>query len=263
LKMSSIDKTRKERKAVVTKEDIKKGLRELGLKQGDVAGVHSSLSSLGYAENGADTVIDALLEVVGEEGAVVVPTYSTNRIEFERTPEEIEMGLSWKFKVLPYDPRETPCWTGKIPDSFWRRKEAVRSSHPVFSLAAIGKKAEELCRGRDKLLEADGYILLIAVGLDRCTAMHLAEDRVQLPERILKKITPPAGLLEKYPEPEWETDFGPYPDFAKMEEISKKHGIMKITTIGEATIRLLKLRELIELYVEALRNNPDMFYGET
>lgn len=200
--MSSIDKTRKERKAVVTKEDIKKGLRELGLKQGDVVGVHNSLSKLGYAENGADTMIDALLEVVGEEGAVVMPTYSPNRIELERTPEEIEMGLSWKFKILPYDPRETPCWTGKIPDTFWRRKEAVRSSHPVFSLAAIGKKAEELCKGWDKLLEANGYILLIGVGLDRCTAMHLAEDRVPLPERILKKITPPAGLLEKYPEPE-------------------------------------------------------------
>lgn len=55
----------------------------------------------------------------------------------------------------------------------------------------------------------------------------------------------------------------PIPIFAKIEEICKKHGIMKITTIGEATVGLLKLKELIEPHVEALRNNPDMFYGET
>lgn len=258
--MSSMDKTRKERKVVVTKEDIKKGLQELGLKRGDVVGVHSSLSSFGYVEGGADTVIDALLCVVGEEGAVVMPTYSTNRIDVERTKEEVEMGVTWKSKILPYDPKKTPCWTGKIPDTFWRRKEAFRSSNPTHSLAAIGKNAEELCKGWDRLLEADGYILLIGVGLGSCSAMHLAENYVQLPEHILKKITPPPELIKKYPESEWDIGFGPYPDFAKMEKICEKHGIVKTTTIGEATVKLLKLRDLVELYAEALRNDPDMFY---
>jgi aminoglycoside 3-N-acetyltransferase len=47
----------------VTKEDIKKGLIKLGLKKGDIIGVHSSLSRFGYVIGGADTVIDALLEI--------------------------------------------------------------------------------------------------------------------------------------------------------------------------------------------------------
>ena len=59
--------------------------QKLGLKKGDIAGVHSSLSSFGYVEGGADAVIDALLKVVGEEGTVVMPTYSDNREEVERT----------------------------------------------------------------------------------------------------------------------------------------------------------------------------------
>jgi len=261
--MAGVDTKGQQQRIVVTKEDIKKGLRGLGVKAGDIVGVHSSLSSFGYVEGGADAVIDALLETVGEEGAVVMPTHSANLLEFERTPEEIEMGLLWRFKILPFDPKETPCTTGRIPDTFWRREEAVRSTHPVFSLTAIGKGAEELCKGWGKLLEADGYILLLGVGLEVCTAMHLAEQRVQLPEHILKRITPPLELLEKYPSSEWETDFGPYPDFAKMEPICKKHGIMKTTTIGKAVVRLLRARELVELYAEALRNDPDIFYHDS
>ena len=99
------------KKPRVTKADIKKALRELGLKGGDIVGVHSSLSSFGYVEGGADAVIDAILETVGPEGSVVFPTYSNNRENLERTPEEIEMGVTWKYRVLPYDPEKDPCWT--------------------------------------------------------------------------------------------------------------------------------------------------------
>jgi len=252
---------RRRLKVHVSKEDIKAGLRKLGLRKGDIVGVHSSLSSFGYVEGGADAVIDALLEVVGEEGTIVMPTHSANLLEVERTPEEKAMGVTWLFKILPYDPKETPCRTGTIPETFRKRKGGVRGSHPSNSIAALGPKAEELVEGWHKVLEAGGYILLIGVGLSVCTAMHLAEKRVQFPEHILEKITPPKELLEKYPEEEWEWDFGPYPDFSKMEEPCKEHGIMKTVRIGEATVKLLRLRELIDLYAEYLRRDPDSFYG--
>jgi len=45
-----------------------------------------------------------------------------------------------------------------------------------------------------------------------------------------------------------------------MEEPCKEHGIMKTVKIGEATVKLLKLRELIDLYAEYLRKTPDLFY---
>ena len=58
---------------MLTQLDIVNGLKALGLEQGAVVEVHSSLSSLGYVEGGAPTVIKALIEVVGEQGAVVMP----------------------------------------------------------------------------------------------------------------------------------------------------------------------------------------------
>jgi len=253
---------RRRLKVHVSKDDIKTGLRKLGLKKGDKIGVHSSLSNFGYVEGGADAVIDALLEVVGEEGNIVMPTHSTNLLEVQRTPEEIAMGVTWLYKILPYNPAETPCRTGTIPEAFRKRQGAIRGSHPSNSIAALGPKAEELVEGWQKMLELDGYILLIGVGLSVCTAMHLAEKRVQFPKHILEKITPPKELLEKYPEKEWEWDFGPYPDFSKMEEPCLNLGIMETVKVGEAILKLVRLRELIDLYTEYLTKNPDLFYGQ-
>lgn len=63
-----------ETKVAVTRRDIVDALRRLGVSRGDVVLVHSSLKSLGYVEGGADTVIQAFLEAVGEEGTLVMPT---------------------------------------------------------------------------------------------------------------------------------------------------------------------------------------------
>jgi aminoglycoside 3-N-acetyltransferase len=247
----------------VSKEDIKAGLRKLGLKKGDSVGVHSSLRSFGHVEGGADAVIDALLETVGKEGTVMMSTHSANLGKDQRTPKEIAMGVSWLLKILPYDPEKTPVTTGIIPETFRKRKGVIRGSHPSHSVAASGPKAKELSEGWHRLLEMDGYILLIGLDLDRCTAMHLAEKCVQFPEHILKKITPPKWFVEKYPEDEWEWDFGPYPDFAKLTEPCVKRGIMKSVKVGEASLRLVRLRELIDLYVEYLKKDPDLFYGKS
>ncbi len=246
----------------VSKEDIKRGLQELGLVEGDIVGVHSSLSNFGYVEGGAEAVIDALLETVSEAGSVVMPAYSTNRASVPKTEEEAALGMTWKYKVLPYDPGEIPCWTGAIPEAFRKRPEALRGCNPTHSLAAVGPKARELIEGWHKLLELDGYILLLGVSSGCCSSMHLAERDVQLPEHILKKTTPPPDLRERCRREKIEFGFGLYPDFSRMEEPCRKHGIMKEAKVGEATLKLLRLRHLIDLYAQYLRTEPDLFYHD-
>lgn len=204
-------------KAIVTRPDIEVGLRALGLKEGCIVGIHSSLSGFGYVEGGAEAVIEALVAVAGESGSVVMPTYSNNHEDIAITPEEKAMGVTWKHRILPYNAKTDGCWTGRIPDTFWRRKEAVRGEHPSHSLAAIGPRADELAKGWHKLLDLGGYILLLGVTLANCSSMHLAEQYVRLPDYIRRKATLPPELRTKYPDDEWEIGFGPYPDFVLME----------------------------------------------
>lgn len=102
----------------VTSADIAQGLRRVGLGKGDLVVVHSSLSAFGYVEGGADGVITALLETVGEEGTVAMPTFHDGALY--RPPK---------------DPRTTPSRLGTIVNAFcrtgWRAlKSMVRSETP-------------------------------------------------------------------------------------------------------------------------------------
>ena len=53
---------------IITLQKVISDLKTCGIQPGDDLLVHSSLSSIGYVENGAETVINALLKVVGEKG---------------------------------------------------------------------------------------------------------------------------------------------------------------------------------------------------
>ena len=265
-KMVKLDPAmRMAQKPHVTSADIEAGFRSLGLGRGHCVGVHSALSSFGYVEGGADAVIDALLRTVGPEGTVVLPTYSQNKQEVELTDEDRRLGIWQKRRNLPYDPKRDACWTGRIAETFWRRSEAIRGDNPTHSLAAIGPRAADLCQGWDRVLEADGYILLLGVTLSCCSSMHQAEFRV---DNIPQSPDPPEALKqlkEKYEsEGLWVYVKYPgmlcYPDFAKLEEPCRRCGVMRATQIGEAEVKLFRLTELIDLYAQYLKNRPEMFY---
>ena len=64
---------------VVLKEEIIQKLREVGLEKGDAVMVHTSLKRMGYVCGGAQTVIEALMEVVGKDRTIMMPTQSWKR----------------------------------------------------------------------------------------------------------------------------------------------------------------------------------------
>ena len=64
---------------VILKEEIVLKLRGVGLEKGDAVMVHTSLKRMGYICGGAQTVIEALMEVVGENGTIMMPTQSWKR----------------------------------------------------------------------------------------------------------------------------------------------------------------------------------------
>ena len=61
---------------MATKSDLIRDLRALGIKENDTVLVHSSLSALGFIEGGAETVIEALKEIITEGGNLLFPTLS-------------------------------------------------------------------------------------------------------------------------------------------------------------------------------------------
>jgi len=138
--------------------------------------VHSSLGRVGWTEGGPVTVIRALLEVLGPNGTLVMPA------------ESPQLGDPTKQDV--FDPRTTPTTMGAIPEAFRSYPGTLRSSHPLVSVCANGRRAQEItaehalefCEGRgtpfEKLYDLDAWTLLLGVGFNRCTSLHYAESLV-------------------------------------------------------------------------------------
>ena len=236
-----------------TKEDLKKDLKKLGLKEGDIVMVHSSLRSLGYVEGGANTVIDALIETVGKKGTVIVPTHTLE-------------GRVYVGGV--FDPETSPSFVGTLTEVFRKRKDAVRSRHPTHSVAAIGGKAVEITKDHkvgpalgpgspiDKLVRWNGYILLLGVGHESNTTIHYAQQLMEpsnLEEGDVRIFD--NGKVKVVHLTNWPTaGFGRLLEV--MEPIWKKSGIVKEGKVGKARVKIMRARELVKSIIKELRKDP-------
>lgn len=247
----------------LTKEDIKSGLQNLGVKEGSLLGVHSSLSSFGHVIGGANTVLDALFETVGQSGTIVMSTYLLSR-PLELTAEDVTNGITWKVKRLSFDDLNSPSGMGIIADAFRQRNDVVRWFHPYHSVTAWGKNADVFCKSFKPLVEAGGEILLLGVQMDRCSALHLAEERVHLPKEITRLMAweIPDDLMKAYPPEQWLIGCnGAWGDFLIVQEEAEKLGMIKKRTIGGATCRLFEAKPMVNLYMQLLRKDPYRMFG--
>lgn len=247
----------------ITREEIKAGLQSLGIKEGDLLGVHSSLSRIGHVRGGATTVLEALFETVGATGTIVMSTYLLSR-PVELTAEDKEKGITWKVSRLSFDDLDSPSGMGIISDTFKRRKDVARWYHPFHSVTAWGKNAKVFCQSFMPLVEAGGKILLLGVQMDRCSALHIAETRVALPEDIkeLMDWEVSGELLKLYPPEKWLIGCkGAWGDFLIVQEEAEKLGLIKQSFIGGATTRLFEAGPMVDLYEKLLRENPYRMFG--
>ena len=144
-RMSEKDVIKKTGEQPITKDSIVRDLVNLGVTPGMVLITHSSLSKMGWVSGGAVAVIQALIEVLGKEGTLVMPTHSGDWSD----PEEWSnppVPENWKEiirQTMPaFDLDLTPTrGIGRIPETFRGKKGAIRSNHPQMSFAAYGKDA--------------------------------------------------------------------------------------------------------------------------
>jgi aminoglycoside 3-N-acetyltransferase len=247
----------------ITKDRIKKDLGNLGIKPGDKLMVHSSLRSIGHVIGGADTVIDAVLESIGEQGLLMMPTFSYSYEKGNGTG--------------PFNKRISPSRTGYITEVFRKREDVVRSDHPTHSVSAVGKNAKYYIAGHEetkgafdndtplhKLALDKGRILLIGVGHEANSTIHVAEFLARLPFLDLPNrssygngflVQRDDGSIEKIPFPLKLS--GCSHGFGKVDDIKGIEEIQKTGYIGEAHSRLIEALPLISLLIGILKEKPD------
>ena len=136
-------------KPILTQKNIVDILTELDIKRGDTVLVHSSLKSLGYVIGGAEAVINAIIDRVGEKGTIIMPTQTIEMSDpstWLYPPVAPEFWDIIRKALLPYNKDTTPVskGIGVIPETFRKFNGVIRTSHPLYSFAIWGELARYL-----------------------------------------------------------------------------------------------------------------------
>lgn len=243
----------------VARCDIEEGLRSLGLRRGDVVEAHSALSAFGWVEGGAAAVVDALIHVIGPEGTIVMSAYPVSPA-LPLTRDERARGLTWKVRIL-HEGTQERTGLGAVVEEFRRRPGVVCGTRP-HRTCAWGRDADRHREGYEHLLEMDGWALLLGVGIDRCSSMHLAE-RTPLPARIAACFQVPEEIRRDYDPRVWDIGYGGTLDdaWAKVYAEADRRGWVRHRRIGSAECHLFKARAAVSLYETWRRTNPFELFG--
>lgn len=233
--------------------------------------VHSSLSSLGWVCGASPAVILALEAALTQEGTLVMPAHSGD-LSDPKNWQHPPVPESWWETIR----REMPCFDetltptrgiGKIPETFRRQASVVRSSHPQLSFAAWGKHKDYVIQDchfdyaqnekspLGRIYELDGYVLLIGVGHDNNTSLHLAEYLAEYPgKRVIANGMPVMKnglrLWKEFEDIDISSD-----DFARIgEDFEREHPVIR-GKAGNAECRLIRQRSIVDFAVLWMEKN--------
>jgi aminoglycoside 3-N-acetyltransferase len=229
-------------------------LLSLGLKPGGVLLVHTSFSKVKPVEGGPLGLIAALRAALGPAGTLVMPSMSyDDEHVFDKTRSHCaEMGI--------------------VADTFWRMPDVLRSDNN-HAFAAVGPLAAqiiaphplEIPHGPDspvgRVHELDGQILLLGVGHDANTTIHLCESLAGVRYLRDKYLTilkdgKPARLNFR------EIDHC-CQNFALADGWLDERNLQRRGKVGHAEARLFGSRDLVSVVTERVKSNLTIFLHPT
>ena len=178
----------------MTRWELGRDLRALGVREAGLLWVHTAMSSLGWVVGGEDSVVLALLDVLGHEGTLAAYAgWDEDPYHMASWPEDWKR--AYREGLPPYDPATTVAnhEHGRLPERIRTWLGSVRGEHPEANLVAIGPRAEWLVSPHPfddacgpgtpaaRFVEAEGQVLMLGAPLSSITLLHHAEAIVELP----------------------------------------------------------------------------------
>ena len=187
-----------ETRQMVTKSRLITDLKQLGVSAGMKVFVHSSMKEIGWIPGGAQSIIEALQEVVTADGLIMMAAQSTDNSDpknWSRPAVPEDWWETIRQEMPAYDPAKTATRAiGKVPELFRTFPDVKRSAHPMWSVTAWGNEAAAFVAGHtiengfgpgsplEKFIEADGQILHLGSPWNATTVWHYAEYGIDRPD---------------------------------------------------------------------------------
>lgn len=231
--------------------DVASQLQLLGVEPGGVLLVHTSFRAIRPIEGGPQGLIEALRLALGPQGTLVMPSWTGD-------------------DETPFDPATTPAAEdlGATADLFWRQPGVVRSDH-LQAFAAIGPRAEAIVKTllplpphtpdspAGRVHDLDGQVLLLGVGHDADTSLHIAELVAKVPYGIPRHCTvmqDGCAVRIDYLENDHCCQ-----RFALADGWLRTKGLQAEGPVGHGTARLFRARDVVRLAVDELSRDPLLF----
>lgn len=240
---------------IISEEETRRVLAE-ALSPGDDVLIHASLRALGTFQPGPDIIIDALFDVVGQAGTVVMMTDTRS---FAKTR---------RFSV------DQPSETGLLTERFRQRQGVRRSLVPMVSFAAAGARASDYLQTyhshldstapMTRLLENDGKILLLGIGYAKCTLYHLAEERHSSPYNYYKTFEGSLVSADREIAPISQRyfvrrDLSVKKDPSIAGRMLEHRGQAIVLPLGNDSVRAFRARDFDVCCMDALEASPNAF----
>lgn len=250
----------------VTRKDVRDALSPL--ESGSDVMLHVSLNNIGWICGGPLALIQGVKDVVGERGHIVMPAHS-NDISDPGLWENPPVPEGWMDQVMdsmpPFDVHTASCRRlGRTPELFRTLPGVKRSSHPHYSIACMGPDASSILEPHPmdfsmgehsplaRLYDRNVKILLMGVGFENCTMLHLAEYRAEDARR--KQCSYRAPVSVKNGKTQWKE----YRDIDFNSDVFQEIGeafctehpdLWKTAALGIGTVLMLPARELVDFAV--------------
>jgi aminoglycoside 3-N-acetyltransferase len=245
----------------VTTDRLIEDLRCLGVEKGDLLHVKASLKSIGFVDGGAEAVVKALVEAVGEEGTVVADSF-VRLFPLPLRPEH---------RAVVSRP-DTPSYAGAVANAMVRHPRAHRSRHPAQKFAAVGARAHELMEAHTPGSEPYGVLRVMAeagaknlkigddgkvvgVGTTHVAICMLGFEQKRRPAGILYEADD--GTLRLF-ERSWPGSCGR--GFNNFIPLYRDRGaILSEGKVGEAPSKLTDMGRTLDIELEVLAEDPGFF----
>ena len=240
--------------------DFVNALRLAGIKKGDVVFVHSDISAFGKLllfdrKLLLQTLTNSIKEVVGEDGTIVMPTFTYS---FDKNEA--------------YDIENTKSTVGALTEFFRKQENVSRTIHPSHSVAVWGRHKDELLNiGKDtfgqgsvfeKFHKLNGKLVFFGTPFhEACTFIHYIEQMYEVPYRYMKKYK--GKIIKNGGEFEDEFSFYYkysffYTDMLNLEKHLKEYGLLKEVKAGEGSILAVGSDNLLKESLKFL--DKDIFF---
>lgn len=253
---------------VVTKSNLIKIFKKLGIKEGDDILLHTSMRNFGYFVNGPYDILNSIYDIINlKKGTLLIPTHTGQMSNPKYWKDKVNYKII-KDNINEYDSNLTlPRNRGLVSLLPLIDKRFKRSSHPLNSISAIGKKSRfytskhpfEYPEGYNspiwRLYKKKAFTLLFGVDLKSCSSIHLAEYIMDLEYLKNNKMSVyhkgSFRKIQKYPENS--------NNFNRLLPHLKKEGFVKELKINKCKIYYINIYQLINCCIKILKKNKNYF----